>query len=48
MLIVQKKNFRWEPDMIDNLIKFIEEYKARMEFKNLDFGLNEMVMRFFL
>lgn len=33
----KRKNFKWTPKMIEDLINSIDLYKASMEYKNLDF-----------
>ena len=39
---LQRKNFRWEIEMVENLISsIIIKYKTRMEYKNLDFDADK-------
>ena len=33
----KSKQFRWESDMIENLVTFLQQYKTQMEYKNIDF-----------
>ena len=37
----QRKNFRWETDMIEHLIDCLLDYKSLMTFKNLDFDADK-------
>ena len=38
---MQRKYFRWEIEMVENLISSITECKTRMEYKNLDFDADK-------
>jgi hypothetical protein len=37
----QRKNFRWETDMIEHLIDCLLDYKSSMMYKNLDFDADK-------
>ena len=37
----QRKNFRWDTDMIEHLIDCLLDYKSSMTFKNLDFDADK-------
>ena len=37
-----RKNFKWEPDMIENLIDCMLNYKSSMLYKNLDFNADKV------
>ena len=35
--IGEEENFRWNMEMIEQLVKFLQAYKSKMEYQNLDF-----------
>ncbi len=39
----KKQSFRWKPDMIENLIDCLNQYKAAMSYKSLDFDADKPI-----
>ena len=39
----KKQGFRWKPDMIDNLINCLHQYKAGMSYKSLGFDADKPI-----
>ena len=37
----KRKQFRWTPEMIENLIDSLQSYKSCMLFKNFDFDVDK-------
>ena len=40
----RRKNFKWEPEMIENLIQCLTKYKSNMLYKNLDFDADKVAL----
>ena len=38
----KRKNFQWDYHMVENLVKCIVSYKARILYKNLDFDADKV------
>ena len=39
--LTRRKNFRWAAEMISRLVSALQEYKSKMEYRNMDFDADK-------